>query len=115
MRFGVGHNVLLPRVQPGFGSDGNMRVLQLLLTPGCVDCGAMRIMLRRIGPDYSDVQVEEVDASGRLDLETRYGLFGRPAVLIDGVVMAKSHVREAGVRRLLQIRRRRSKRVPPSS
>jgi hypothetical protein len=29
-----------------------MRVLQVLLTPGCVTCGAARIMLGRIGCDY---------------------------------------------------------------
>jgi glutaredoxin len=83
--------------------------LQLLATPGCVDCLALKILVDRIRPDYPELEVETIDLTPRSEMVIQYGLRRRPGVVINGRLVATHHIKEAELRRAILRRRPRRK------
>ena len=81
--------------------------LQLLLRPHCIDCQAVKILVRRIKPDYPDLDVEPISLTAQPDLATKYGLGSTPGIVLNGKPIAKKHIKEAELRRALLRRRQR--------
>ncbi len=81
--------------------------LQLLFTPGCVECLALQIRIRRIKPDYPELEVEEINLVAQPQLATQYGLRSVPGIVINGKLIARKHINEAELRRALLRRRPR--------
>ncbi len=81
--------------------------LQIFFTPGCVECLAIKILVDRIRPDYPELAVEEIDATGRPMMAAQYKLRSAPGMVINGKLVASTHIKEAELRRAILRRRRR--------
>ncbi len=79
--------------------------LQLYFTPGCIDCLATKVLVRRIKSDYPDLEAEEISLTTRPDLVIKYELRSTPGMAINGRLIARKHVKEAELRRALLRRR----------
>jgi hypothetical protein len=75
--------------------------LQIVIRSGCVACLAMRLIIRRVSPDYPDLQFEEIDVVAQPDVLVQHGLRSAPAVVVDGQVVASRHLKEVDLRRAL--------------
>ena len=78
-----------------------MIVLTLYSRPGCHLCDDMKALVQRVVRAASaDVTIDEIDISGDLDLEARYGV-EIPVLLVDGKKAAKYRITEEALLRLL--------------
>ncbi len=85
--------------------------LQIFFTPGCIACLAMKILVNRIRPDYPELAVEEIDAAARPLIVAQYRFRSAPGIAINGKLVARTHIKEAELRRAI-LRRRRRPRSP---
>ena len=85
--------------------------LQIFFTPGCIACLAMKILVNRIRPEYPELAVDEIDPAAHPTIATRYKLRSAPGIVINGKLVASTHIKEAELRRAI-LRRRRRPRSP---
>ncbi len=79
-----------------------MTTLTIYSRPGCHLCDEMKtVVARAIRPLAGRVALREVDISGDVDLEARYGL-EIPVLTIDGKKAAKYRVTEEALARMLK-------------
>lgn len=64
--------------------------IQLVSTPRCTHCEAVRKVLREVKPQYPQMQIQEFDATNPdgLELVTKYGILTSPGVIINGELFA---------------------------
>ena len=78
-----------------------MIVLTLYSRPGCHLCDEMKAILQRVARAAAPpITIDEIDISGDLDLEARYGV-EIPVLLVDGKKAAKYRITEEALLRLL--------------
>ena len=78
-----------------------MIVLTLYSRPGCHLCDEMKAILQRVArAAAAPITIDEIDISGDLDLEARYGV-EIPVLLVDGKKAAKYRITEEALLRLL--------------
>lgn len=67
-----------------------MIIVQLVSTPGCTHCEAVRKVLKELKPQYPQMQIQELDATNPdgLELVTKYGILTSPGVIINGELFA---------------------------
>ena len=78
-----------------------MIVLTLYSRPGCHLCDEMKAIVQRVArAAAAPITIDEIDISGDLDLEARYGV-EIPVLLVDGKKAAKYRITEEALLRLL--------------
>jgi hypothetical protein len=61
----------------------------------------MRIMLRRLRPDYPEISIREIDGTSKVESSRDVERRSPPAILVDGIIVTRRHLREWEMRRLL--------------
>jgi len=74
----------------------NMINVQLVSTPGCTHCEAVRKVLNEVKPQYPEMEVMELDATNPdgLELVTKYGILASPGVIINGELFATGGIKK---------------------
>jgi glutaredoxin len=82
-----------------------MRIaLTIYSRPGCHLCDDMKALVRRVSERLAiPVAIEDIDISGDVDLEARYGQ-EIPVLLVDGRTIAKYRISEIDLTRALHAR-----------
>jgi glutaredoxin len=64
--------------------------IQLVSTPGCTHCEAVRKVLNEVKPQYPEMEVHDLDATNPdgLELVTKFGILTSPGVIINGELFA---------------------------
>ena len=62
-----------------------MNKIQFLTMPGCHNCAAVKKIFDEIMPDFSNVEVEEIDmtTSEGQELVQKYGIMSSPGIVIN--------------------------------
>ena len=63
-----------------------MNSIQLVTTPGCTHCAQVRKVIEEVKPQFSDILVEEIDATTPkgTELVMQHMIFASPGVIING-------------------------------
>ncbi len=78
-----------------------MARVQVLSTPGCAGCEALKRMLQTVLAEFSELDWEEVDLIDHPEVAERYGLMSVPAVAIDEELVFRSIPKEDALREKL--------------
>ena len=64
--------------------------IQLVSTPGCTHCEAVRKVLNEVKPQYPQMQIQELDTTNPdgLELVMKHGILASPGVIINGELFA---------------------------
>lgn len=74
--------------------------LTLVTREGCVHCAQTKELLQKIGPEYPELSVEEVDMTtprGQ-ELISRYGIMSSPGIIINDELFAMGGTTEKELR-----------------
>lgn len=75
-----------------------MARVQVLFTPGCAGCDALKRMLEKVIAEFPGLDWEEIDLIDHPEVAERYGIVSVPAVVIDGRLEFPSVPKEDALR-----------------
>lgn len=78
--------------------------LILVTTKGCVECAEVKEILKKISPDFSELNIKEVDVitpEGR-ELVSKYGIMSSPGIIINDELFSMGGSTETELRKKLE-------------
>lgn len=79
--------------------------IELLKSPGCAACtraaDRVREMLNRIQEAFPGTEIEEIDIAEHPKVAAKYGLFGGPAVAVNGKLVFRGVPKEEKFKQLI--------------
>ncbi len=77
--------------------------VQLFYTCCCIACKAMELLIAKIKPDYPGMKLTRFDMAKHRKVAAKYGLRSAPGVAINGLLVARHHLRDRELHRNLTL------------